>query len=74
MTYYEQLLDKMNQSMAAHPQSVMVMDYGSQKILAAGRNVEKMSRKMRGRKPGVSIVFQKPKEKAVWILASCSRK
>ncbi len=42
MTYYEQLLDKMNKSMAAHPHSAMVMDYGSQKILATGRDLEKM--------------------------------
>ena len=71
MTYYEQLLGEMNKSMAAHPQSAMVMDYGSQKIVAAGRDLEKVSRKIRARKSAhqLSIIFQKPKENAVWILA-----
>lgn len=71
MTYYEQLVGKMNESMAAHPQCTVVMDYGSQKIVATGRDLEKMSRKLRARKSAnrISIVFQKPKENAVWILA-----
>ena len=76
MTYYEQLLSKMNKSMAAHPHSAMIMDYGSQKILATGRDLEKMGRKIRARKsaPGVSVIFQKSKENAVWILANRPRK
>ena len=76
MTYYEQLVKEMNRSMAAHPQSTVVMDYGSRKVVASGRDLEKMSHKIRARRSAkaVSVIFQKPKENAVWILANRSRK
>ena len=76
MTYYEQLVREMDKSMAAHPQSTVVMDYGSRKIVAAGRDLEKMSRKILAQKSPdrVSIIFQKPKDNAVWILTNLSSK
>ena len=72
MTYYEQVLKEMDKSMAAHPQSTVVMDYGSRKIVAAGQNYKKMSQKIRAQKSDqrISIIFQKPKGNAVWVLAT----
>lgn len=71
MTYYEQLVKEMNRSMAAHPQSTVVMDYGSRKVVATGRDLQKMRRKIHAQKSAdrVSIIFQKPKDNAVWVLA-----
>lgn len=70
MTYYDQLVREMGKSMDRHPQSTMVMDYGSRKIVAMGANTAKISQKVKTRKAdgSISIVFRRPKENAIWIL------
>jgi hypothetical protein len=57
--------------MSANPHSTVVMDYRSQKVLAKGVDAKKVSRKIQALPNGnrISIVFQKPKKNAVWILA-----
>jgi nitrogenase subunit NifH len=71
MTYYNELIREIGKSMSANPHSTVVMDYGSQKVLAKGVDPKKVSRKIKTLPSGnrISIVFQKPKENAVWILA-----
>jgi hypothetical protein len=70
MTYYETLLQQVGKSMKKHPHSTMVMDYGSLKVVASGVNTKKLGERMRHKKTisGVSVVFQRPSEKAVWVL------
>jgi len=71
MTYYNQLVREIGKAMSANPHSTVVMDYGSQKVLAKGTDPEKVSRKLKALKTGskISVVFQKPKDNAVWIFA-----
>jgi hypothetical protein len=70
MNYYEKLVSRIEKSMEAHPRSTLVMDTGSFKIIAKGRDFKSASRKLRASaKPrGVAVVFRKPQEDAVWIL------
>lgn len=69
MSYYNQLVREIDKAMSANPHSTVVMDYGSQKVLARGTNPDKVSRKLKalGNGSRISVVFQKPKDKAVWI-------
>ena len=75
MKYYEQLIQHMDRSMQAHPRSMLVMDADTFKIIARGRNTRKLTRQLRrgGARHGVTVVFQRPDESAVWILASHPR-
>jgi len=69
MNYYERLVKNMSRSMKAHPQSAMVMDMNSFKIIAKSANLKGLSKKMPGAQKGVStIVFQSRNEKPAWIL------
>ena len=42
MNYYEKLVKKINQSMAANPKAAMVMDMGSFEILAKGSSIKSL--------------------------------
>jgi hypothetical protein len=66
MNYYEKLIKKMNQSMKEHPRSAMVMDMGSFEIVAKGSNIKSLRRKLA--KTHAGVIFQKPSDKAAWIL------
>ena len=67
MNYYEKLVKKMNRSMKEHPRSAMVMDMNSFRVIARGRDLESLSKKLsRGDK--TTVVFQKPNQKAAWVL------
>jgi hypothetical protein len=69
MNYYESLVKKMNQSMKDNPRSAMVMDMGSFEIIAKSHSIKSLSRKLPIPTKGIStIVFQKPSQKAAWIL------
>ena len=69
MNYYEKLVKKIDQSMRAHPRSAMVMDMGSFEIIAKSRNIKSLSKKLPRAAKGIStVVFQKPSEKAAWVL------
>ncbi len=72
MNYYEELVRQIDKSMKAHPRSTVVMDSGSFKIIAAGRNTRAVARKLKRTKPGrgTSVVFKGLDKKAVWILAT----
>lgn len=72
MSYYNQLIRQIGKAMSANPHSTVVMDYGSQKVLAKGTDPKKVSRKLKalGNGKRISIVFQKPKENAVWIFVN----
>jgi len=72
MKYYEELIKQMGRSMRAHPRSTVVMDSGSLKVIASGRNTTELTRKVNRAKTGrgVAVVFQRPDDKAVWILAT----
>jgi len=69
MNYYEELVKRVGKAMRKHPQSTVVMDAGSFRVVAMGRNSRQLSRKLRARKRGgVAVVFEQPREDAVWIL------
>ena len=69
MNYYEKLVKKINQSMKENPRSAMVMDMGSFEIVAKGSNFKSLGKKLSALKKGApAVVFQKPSEKAAWIL------
>lgn len=68
MNYYEKLVKHLNQSMKKHPRSAMVMDMSNFQIVAKGVSLAAVSKKMSGKTPGNTIIFQKPNQKASWIL------
>lgn len=69
MNYYEKLVQKINQSMAANPKSAMVMDMGSFEIIAKGSNLKSLGKKLSAlNHSNQTVVFQKPSGKAAWIL------
>ena len=70
MNYYEKLVSKIDQSMAAHPRSAVAMDLGSLKVVAIGPNVRAVSRKVSASKLDSSraVIFQKPSSKVTWVL------
>ncbi len=68
MNYYEKLVKKVNQSMKKHPRSAMVMDMSSFQILAKGPSLAAVNKKMSGKLSENTLVFQKPNQKAAWIL------
>ena len=69
MNYYETLIDKMERSMKANPRSAMVMDMTSFEIVAKGSNFKSLKKKLENGKPRTAtVVFQKPNQKAAWIL------
>lgn len=69
MSYYEKLIKKMSQSMKEHPRSAMVMDMSSFQVVAKSHDIKSLSKKLpRGDKMAPAVVFQKPSEKASWIL------
>jgi hypothetical protein len=67
MTYYEKLVKKMDRSMKEHPQSAMLMDVNTFRVVAKGKNLEELTRKISGKMQDV-IPFQKPNPEATWIL------
>lgn len=70
MKYYQELIKHMGRSMKAHPRSTVVMDSGSFKIIARGRNITNLTRKLGRAKTehGVPVIFQLPEKNVVWIL------
>ena len=69
MNYYEKLVKKINQSMKDNPRSAIAMDMGTFQIVAKSNNLKSLSKKIAGSKKGSStVVFQKPSQKAAWIL------
>jgi len=68
VTYYEKLVRRMNQSMAKDPRSAMVMDLGTFQIIAKGATLDSLGKKMAGKPLENTIIFQKPNQKAAWIL------
>jgi KaiC/GvpD/RAD55 family RecA-like ATPase len=70
MGYYEELVKKIDKTMKAHPRRTVIMDAGTFKVLATGKDAAKLSRKLkrqRGRQAS-AVIFQQPDEEAVWIL------
>jgi len=72
MNYYNQLVREIGKSVATASRSTVVMDYGSHKVIAKAANAKKLSRKIKtpGAGDKISIIFQRPKENATWILAA----
>jgi hypothetical protein len=69
MNYYEKLVKKVNQSMKKNPNNAMIMDMASFEIIAKSSNFKSLGRKMPATTAGIStIVFQKPNQRAAWIL------
>jgi hypothetical protein len=69
MNYYEKLVKQINRSMKADPKSAMIMDMGSFEILAKGSSIKSLTKKVSALSGGTqTVVFQKPSEKAAWIL------
>jgi len=69
MNYYEKLVKKMSQSMKEHPRSAMVMDMNNFQVIARSPDLKSLGKKIsRAGKSGATVVFQKPNEKASWIL------
>jgi hypothetical protein len=70
MNYYEKLVSHIDKSMKAHPRSTIVMDTGSFKVIAKGKDFESVSRILHSTSAqrGVAVVFRKPTKNAVWIL------
>ena len=67
MNYYEKLVKKMNQAMEEHPRSDMVMDMNNFRVIAKSRDFESLSKKL-PRGDQATVVFQKPNQKAAWVL------
>jgi hypothetical protein len=68
MTYYEKLVKKINQSMEAHPRSAMAMDMDTFRIVAKGADLAALNKKISGKTPPHTLIFQKPNQKASWVL------
>ena len=68
MTYYEKLVKKMNHSMAKNPRSAIVMNLSTFQVIAKGNDLDAVSKKMVGKTYDNTIVFQKPNQRASWIL------
>ena len=69
MNYYEILVKRINQSMNAHPRSAMLMDMSNFKVIARSNNLNGLSKKISSKMHGLNtIVFQKPNQRASWIL------
>ena len=69
MNYYEKLVKKMSQSMKEHPRSAMVMDMNSFQVIAKSHNFKSLRKKLsQADGATTTIVFQKPNQKAAWIL------
>lgn len=74
MNYYERLVKKVSQSMNANPHKAMVMNSESFEIIAKSPNLKMLSRKLPDHNQGpTSVVFQRPNQKAVWILGQYSK-
>ena len=67
MTYYEKLIKKKDHSMKMHPKSAMLMDVNTFRVVAKGKNLEELTRKISCKMQNV-IAFQKPNPKVTWIL------
>lgn len=67
MNYYEKLVKKMSQSMKEHPRSAMVMDMNNFQVIAKSHDFKSLSKKL-PRPDKTTVVFQKPDQKAAWIL------
>ena len=67
MTYYEKLVKKMDRSMKEHPKSAMLMDVNTFRVVAKGKNLDELTRKISGKMQDV-IAFQKPNPEETWIL------
>lgn len=69
MNYYEKLVRRINQSMNAHANSAVAMDMRTFSIIAKGKNLKDLRRKMSPAKDNShSVIFQKPSPNVTWIL------
>lgn len=68
MNYYEKLVKKINQSMNAHPNSAIAMDTKTFSVIAKGKNLKDLRRKMPSKDNPDSLIFQKPSPSVTWIL------
>ncbi len=69
MNYYEKLVQKLNQAMAANPKSAMVLDMGSFEVIAKSSSLKSLSHKLPGlRTRNQTVVFQKQSASPAWIL------
>lgn len=69
MNYYEKLVKEINRSMNAHAHSAVAMDMKTFSIIAKGKNLKDLRRKMPSTKVNShSVIFQKPNPNVIWIL------
>jgi hypothetical protein len=72
MSHYNQLIKGIAKSIKTNSHATVVMDYGTQKVIARGKNARSVVRKTRASKDGgkLPIVLGRPKANAIWILAN----
>jgi len=70
VSYYEQLIAKVDSAMQRHPHSTIAMASDTFEILASGKDPDKVARRMRARlKAGqVPMIFRRPRKGETWIL------
>jgi len=71
MSYYQNLINHMEKCMRLHPDSAIVMDSDTFKVVATGKDTKTLARRMKKAKSvtGIPVLFQRTKANAVWILA-----
>ena len=75
MSYYERLKRHVERSMKRYPDSTVVMDSDTFKIVATGKDIPTLKRRLKKahQTPKKPVVFQRIKDDAVWILTCDSR-
>jgi hypothetical protein len=68
VTYYEQLVKRMKQSMNAHPRSTIVMDANTFEVVATGTNPGRLAGQLKKLRHANVVVFQRPNPNHVMVL------
>jgi hypothetical protein len=68
MSYYQNLINHMEKYMRLHPNSAIVMDSDTFKVIATGKNMKAIARRMKKAAPltGIPVLFQRTKAKGAY--------
>jgi hypothetical protein len=68
MTYYQNLINRMEKCMRLHPNSAITMDADTFKVVATGEDTKTLARRMKKAKPvtGIPVLFRRTKAKGAY--------
>ena len=69
MTRYEKMIKRMDEAMKKHPRSYVVLDSVTFEIIATGRDMEKLTPKIRACQEAgrIPVIGRKPKDNVVLV-------